>query len=86
MKKPHSIGWSVDKDGRGYTVNTYLDNGDRDVYQSGNNPRDSQSWLPADHPDAESVETLERYAKQTAAETAAELELSESAIFKDDPE
>jgi hypothetical protein len=69
----------------GYRVTVYdADSNPIDDYTAGNHPGDSQVYLPDDHPEALDADTLLRFAKQTAGETANSHGLTAEAIFEDE--
>lgn len=65
-----------------YQVVTVDENGSiMDDYTAGNAPGDSQSFVHPD--DGVGIETMERYARQTALETATAAGLDDSAVHLD---
>lgn len=85
-RKATSVTWSLDDDGRGYTVRTYFDDGERDTYQAGNHPDISDAWLPADDPRALDAVRLAEFARTTARETAELRGLSETEVYQETPD
>lgn len=67
-----SIGYRVDR--MGYDVTVYDPDGrEVETYSAGNSPLDSQIYIPLDRKEKRlPVQTLRRYARQTAEEMAAE--------------
>lgn len=79
------IGYSVQADG--YTVTVYdPESNEVDRYDAGNSRLDSQVWIDPSDPDALDRETLERYAKQTAEETANEWGINLPMIVREEEE
>ena len=83
-EKPCRIGWRTHPEG--YEVITYYRDGDISIYEAGNHPQESSTYIPSTDLHAVSPERLEEWAKQTAYETAVECGLPESAVFHDDEE
>jgi hypothetical protein len=69
----------------GYRVTVYdADSNPLDDYTAGNHPGDSQVYLPDDDPDALDADTLRRFAKQTAGETANSHGLTADNVFEEE--
>ncbi|WP_327211097.1 hypothetical protein [Rhizobium leguminosarum] len=85
MTQARMVGWAVGPDG--YVVQV-LDGENQPVAAGrfGNNPLSSGAGdtLPLDHPMALGQETLEIYARRTAADMAEEHGLPENGIFRDE--
>jgi hypothetical protein len=72
------IAWAADEDG--YTVRLLEGTETLEEYNAGNNPLESSSWVNPATNQAESVETLRKFAEQTAIEMAIEAGLTESDV------